>query len=151
VKKILIFLLPLLVWSCDSRKIVFEEEVVLGNHWSYDQQLDFSFEVPDTLAAYDLILEIEHDKEYPFQNFYTQFITSYPGGKVVKDLVSMELADTYGQWKGDCGRETCVAEILLSSNSLFKNMETHRIQIEQYTRTPLLSGIEKFRFLLIQK
>lgn len=137
--------------SCDDRTIVYEEEVEFRNHWSYDQQLDFAFEVPDTLAAYDLVLEIEHDKEYPFQNFYTQFTTSYPGGKVVKDMVSMELADTYGQWKGDCGSETCVAEILLSSNSLFRNMETHRIQIEQFSRTPLLSGIEKIRFLLIQK
>lgn len=150
-KKYLIFLLPLFLWSCDNRTIVYEEEVTFGNHWSYEQKLDFSFEVPDTLAAYDLILEIEHDKEYPFQNFYTQFTTSYPGGKVVNDIVSMELADKFGQWKGDCGRETCNAEILLSSNSLFRNMETHQIQIEQYTRTPLLSGIEKIRFLLIQK
>lgn len=150
-KRFLILLLPLFIWSCDSRTIVYEKEVTFGNHWSYDQQLDFAFEVPDTLAAYDLILEIEHDKEYPFQNFYTQFTTSYPSGKVVNDMVSMELADQYGQWKGDCGRETCVAEILLSGNTLFRNMETHRIQIEQYTRTPLLSGINKIRFLLVQK
>lgn len=130
---------------------MFSEEVIFENHWSYNEPLNFSFEVKDTESAYDLILEIEHDAEYGFQNFYTKFTTTYPDGNVVNDIVSMELADKFGQWKGKCSGESCNAEILLSGNTLFKNSETHQIQIEQYTRTPLLDGIRNIRFLLVKK
>lgn len=140
------------MWSCDNRAIVYEQEIVFEDYsWDYEEKLYIEFSIADTTQTYDLILEIEHDPEYPFQNFYTQFTTMYPGGKEVKDVVSMELANKMGQWNGVCKRNSCVADILLSGNTLFKSTENHKITIEQYSREAQLEGIDKVRFLLVQK
>jgi gliding motility-associated lipoprotein GldH len=151
VRIIYFILLAVLFVSCDQRNISYSKEVVLENGWSYGNKMDFDFMIPDTTAAYDLILEIDHDKEYGFQNFYTHFTTSYPDGKEIKDVVSIELADQFGQWMGDCGRNSCVAEILLSSNTLFRSDKKHKISIEQYTRDQTLQGVKSVNFLLVRK
>jgi len=151
-RKILLALIVLTIWSCDNRAIVHEQEVVFeDNAWDYGEKLDIEFSIADTTQTYDLVLEIEHDPEYPYQNFYTHFTTIYPEGKKVKDVVSMELANRMGQWNGTCKRNSCVAEILLRGNTLFKSTDIHKISIEQYSREARLEGIDKVRFLLVQK
>jgi len=148
------YLLPILIiltlGSCKN-DLVYSEKVAIDNaYWNYDSPASFSFEIIDTVQSYDLVLEIDHDVEFSNQNFYTQFTTTYPDGKEIKDVVSMELSSNYGQWMGDCNDDSCLIDILLREKVRFKQKGDHTISIAQHTRESVLSGIRSLEFNLIK-
>jgi len=139
------------LFSCDSGVIFKEKAAINSNGWDYKSPAIFTFTVSDTLQAYDLILKIDHDVEFSSQNFYTQFTTTYPDGKEIKDVVSMELSSNYGQWMGDCDDDNCLIDILLKGSTRFKQSGQHTIKIAQYTREEVLHGIRSLEFQLIKE
>jgi len=148
------YLIPIflcfVLFSCD-KGILYKEKAVLDTMgWGYNNPVTYTFTVSDTVQAYDLVLKIDHDVEFSNQNFYTQFTTTYPDGKEVKDIVSMELSSNYGQWMGDCDDTHCLIEILLKGSTRFKQTGTHSIKIAQHSREEKLEGIRSLEFLLIK-
>lgn len=149
-KYLLSLFLFLTLLSCDSGVIYKEKIDVDANGWNYDNPVSFSFTVSDTMQTYDLVLNIDHDVEFSSQNFYTQFTTTYPDGKEIKDVVSMELSSNYGQWMGDCNDDACLVDILLKGSTRFKQSGEHTIKIAQHTREASLEGIRSLEFQLIK-
>ncbi len=146
-----IFFFFLFVVSCDSEDVKYIEETKLEEGvWTYDNELVYSFEINDTLSAYDMVLLVKHDLEYSFQNFYAEFTTTYPDKRSEKDLVSIELANQYGQWNGECSGQKCKTEILLSGATYFKQNGDYTLRLKQSTRKEKLEGLNSIGFKLIK-
>lgn len=127
-----------------------EKISITNNVWTYDQVLDFQFEVQDTTQKYDLILSVNHDFEFAHQNFYAKFITTYPSMKKIEDVVSIELGNNFGKWMGDCNSSTCAIDILLQEKTYFKDQGKHQISIVQNNRIDSLNGINSIEFKLLK-
>jgi len=135
-----------LLQSC-SQSFIYEKDISLPeNTWAYANKLDFPFEISDTKALQNLYLDITHNTEFKTQNMYVKFHTKSPSGKIVSDLVSLELAEKDGVWFGDCGGEWCDLRIPIQSGAYFDETGTYTLSIEQYTRTESLKGVKSIGF-----
>lgn len=117
--------------------------------WTYNQPFINEFEVRDTASTYNLILDIRHDREYSFQNIYMQISTHFPGDTAVTDLLTVDMADRAGKWNGNCSGTTCDLRVYLQQKISFRELGTHRVVFEQFTRNEQLEGIEKMSFKII--
>jgi len=147
---LLAFFICLCLCSCDDRNVIFSEKKVIEKEWSYQDRLEFDFEIKDISGIYEMVAKVTHDIEFPNQNIYTKIYTTYPNGKAEDAVVSFELANEFGQWNGDCSSTECVAEILLKAKALFKVPGTYNLSLEQYTRNENLEGIQSIEFELIK-
>jgi len=134
--------------ACDIN-FLYEKKIELtDNQWTYDNPLVYDFEIEDTVARYNIFLEIEHTPEFPFQNLYTKIYTTYPTGRTIESQISIDLADKTGKWYGKCGSEDCLLRVGLQQNTFFKEIGKHQIVFEQYTRQEAVKGLNSIAFLL---
>lgn len=127
-------------------KLAFEEA-----QWSYENPFINQFEVRDTSRRYHLILDIEHDREYAFQNIYMKIHTRFPNDTLVTDMLSVDMADRAGQWHGNCRGDICYLRVFLQQNISFRDLGEHQIKFEQFTRRENLSGIHSLEFKILPR
>ena len=130
------------VWIGCGPAVIFEEERALPNGlWTYANAQRFDYEIQDTAKRYDLILELEHDADFEHQNVYVRLATILTNGKADSQIVSLQLADRFGIWEGDCNKERCTVSIPLQTNTFFPEPGKYALVAEQYGRQDSLSGI----------
>jgi gliding motility-associated lipoprotein GldH len=146
------FFLLLFLSSCQEQ-FLYKKTIRLEEQWSYNDSLRFEIPITDTTRLYELSLDVEHTKDYPFQNIYTYFTTQYPSGAHNNRVVNIDFADQTGQWYGKCGRETCRLSVVLQQNAYFNELGTHIVTVAQFTRQAELKGLRSFTFKMrdIQK
>lgn len=145
-------LIALVITACGKEKAIFEKDYPIQNQkWTYADTLDFSFDIADTMAIYDIVLKVKHSTAYPMQNIYTQIYTKFPTGERVKQLLSLDLADNTGKWEGNCSGDACDFTIKLQENAFFNIAGKHMITLEQYTRQDALPAIERIGLIIVDK
>ena len=142
-----ILLLGILFAGCGP-KVIHEEKIQLDEVWTYSDQYDFSFDVTDTMPAYDIILNVEHDKFFPYQNIYTKINTRFPNNKDAEHVISLNLTDNENKWVGDCGSKYCTAALVLSEKIYFSLPGKYVISLKQYGRTDSLAGVKSLQLLV---
>ena len=123
-------------------KIIFNNEVQFDSALAYQDTIHFEFEVVDTLNPYDIVLNIEHNNSYDFQNAYFKLLTKFPNGKIVEDITSFDLKMPNGMTNGNCSGDVCNVPFLIQDNTFFKSMGTYGLKLTQYTRVDSLEGIK---------
>lgn len=116
--------------------------------WAQADTLDFTFIIDDTLAIFNLYLEVEHNTAYGYQNLYTQVYTRFPSGERIKELLSLEMADKAGVWLGHCRGERCVLKIPIQQGAYFNQAGEYMVTVEQYMRMNPVEGIRSIGFML---
>ena len=139
----------LLLASCGPDVVFDQSYDVPEAHWTYADTLDFELEVTDTLAIFDLFLNLSHAVDFPNQNLYVQLYTQFPNQERMQKLVSLELADKAGDWYGRCGSEWCELSIPIQEDAFFNLPGAYRITLEQFSRTDTLAGIRRLGIQLI--
>ncbi len=135
-----------LLSSCGPDYIL-KEKIQLENEiWTYDDTLTFSVDIPDTSTIYNLYIEVEHSQDYPFQNLYTNIYTRFPNGQQLKELISLELANSAGLWSGKCQGNHCQTDISIQQGAFFNQPGAYHFSLEQFMRKDSLRGIRSFTF-----
>ena len=149
-KQILFILLILsqLLISCGESYVFEKTYEIEKGAWTYDNTLDYAFEVTDTTKIYNLLLEISHSIDYAYQNCYLKIYTQFPSGEKTDYLLSVDLADGIGRWQGDCNGESCTTLFDIAKQTTFKELGKHTITLEQYMRKDPLKGIESLAIKL---
>lgn len=135
------FLLSIVVFASCGPKVIYEHHIEVPQKWAYKDSLFYEFEVSDTLKPYDISLDITHEATFGYENLYIYTVTVFPEGKRSSIPVSLQLADTTGDWIGKCGDQECQTHINIAVASYFKTMGTYKIIICQHSRQDLLEGI----------
>lgn len=155
--KNLLFILwatPLTIFfiACGKERTIFEKSYDIQNHqWTYNDTLDFTFDIADTMSIYDIVLSIRHTPQYPMQNIYMNIYTKFPSGERIKQLLNIDLADNTGKWEGKCSSSECLFEIPIQSNAFFNATGKHTITLEQYMRVENLAGINNIALKIVDK
>lgn len=131
-------------------KIEFQKEINVGDEWSYSEHMDFTFFVKDTSQVYNLEYLLTHSETYPYQNLYVKINTTYPDGKVIDDILSLQLASTYGEFEGKCASQKCTAPILLQERFRFRQLGQHSVSITQYSRKEDQVGVYSGKLRLVE-
>jgi len=136
--------------ACTGDRVIYEEVQEIENgQWFHGQSRNFNFEVPDTSLNYRLLLYLEYNTDYRWQNFYTEITTTFPGDSVKKDILSLELASKTGQWFGKCNSQSCSLTIPLQEEVRFNMAGNYSIAFDQYMRDEDVRGITAIGLKLV--
>jgi gliding motility-associated lipoprotein GldH len=150
-KNTIYFIFLILVFVSCGPKVIFEEKAEINNGvWAKDQKLSYSFEVTDTLKKYDILLNVNSNKEYKYQNIYINIETIFPKGNKTVDLVSLEISKPNGEPFGKCSGDECTTPILLQEKVKFPSLGKYIINMYQYSRQQSIEGLNS-GILLIQE
>lgn len=138
-----------LLWTACDTAYFSAEKKIDGKYWTYENPFEFSFSAKDTLSTYDFILDVHHDKSYPYQNIYFKVRTIFPEGDTITDPFSVNLANKFGNWNGQCRGDDCSLEVAIQQNVRFRSVGDHHIAIWQYSRKDSLPGIERLEFNIV--
>lgn len=141
-KTLCLFAVAMLLFACGPTVIYDQQKEMPETGWAYQDTARYDFSIPATDQAYDLVLNLEHGTAFPYQNFYVKIHTGFPSGKRTTEEVSLQLAGDFGAWLGDCGGEVCDQEITILRNAKFAETGAYYLTVEQYTREPVLGGID---------
>ena len=147
--KLLILFIVLAFIGCGPT-VVYEKEFDVGEEWSYSEEMPFEIAIDDTTMVYDLMFIIEHSSSYPNQNLYINISTQYPDNHIVTDQVSLQVANSRGEYNGSCSGNSCRLPIALQERFRFKQIGLHKIIINQYSRKDKLPEVYKGKLQLIQ-
>ena len=130
--------------SCGPNYIFDEEKIIADSNWTYSDSLVFQFDISDTTKVYNLNLEVEHETAYRHQNLYVQIATLFPSKKRNEQVLSLELANKYGAWLGDCNSENCSLLVPLQQQIYFQEIGTYDFVLKQFMRESSVNGVQKF-------
>lgn len=134
----------ILLIGCGPNYIFEEEKTIPDGAWAYSDTLTFDFNIVDTTKVYNLYLEVDHSTDYRFQNLYVKIKTKFPKGNQIEQTVSLELANKFGLWLGDCGSENCEITIPIQEQVYFQESGEYRIILEQFMRENPLKELNGF-------
>lgn len=138
--------------SCGEPGTVFEETQALGDAgWRYTDSISFDFSVADTSSRYDMVLSVDHTTDFPYQNFYVRLTTHLPEGPPFRQPLSLQLADNFGEWYGECTNNNCTTQIALQEATRFTTPGDYRLVVGQYSRADPLPAITSVGFKLLKR
>ncbi len=141
-----IFSLPLVflvffLGSCDSKRFYEENKCIENGVWLNTDYKSFSVNITDTLARYNLYLNIRNDGIYPYSNLYLFVHTILPGNRTATDTVECQLADPDGKWRGSGSGSLKFNRFLFQRGMTFPQKGLYRFDLEQAMRVKELKGI----------
>jgi len=143
-KKLTPLFLLFLLFGCGRTALVQDQwEALDVGHWSEDDMLSINFEVKDSTQRYDLIVGLTHSTNFGFQNLYIEVSNLTPNGDTMSTPVSLELANSKGQWQGQCSDEECKATIPLRENFYFQNLGKYTITMRPHMRVNPVPDVYK--------
>ena len=136
---IAVMAVSVLVAACSSRTAYSEYRNIPLSGWDKDSALVYELTIADTLAQYNVVLNLRHDQSYPFQNIWF-FVDNALSGQT--DTLEYYLADQRGRWLGnnrlgDKHEMPC----LLAQNVRFPHAGTYIFRVRQGMRDDVLKGI----------
>ncbi len=144
----LCFVFSLIFLSCDVPQSIYEHSDLYTTQkpWVYSDSLIYRFNIKDTNRYYNLLLEIDHDKTYSFENLYIKLETLFPDKKAVADVVSMQLADETGAWYSDCRGKACTFYLTLQDQAIFSQQGAYQITLLPWMRSDTIQHIYRIAF-----
>ena len=137
-----IFVMLTLLTGCGKSYFFSETTEIPAQTWTYANMPEFEVNVEDVTAKYNLLLDIIHSADFPYQNIYIKFHATDPKGQETVTQVPVEFANKGGVWFGDCGEEWCHLEGFLQKNLKFSEAGKYLFKLEQYMRIEALEGIQ---------
>ena len=146
-KKNIVFLLStclilISLTGCGKSYFFSETTEIPAQTWTYANIPEFEVNVEDITVKYNLLLDITHNVDFPYQNIYIKFHATDPTGNQTVTQVPIEFANKGGVWFGDCGKEWCHLEGFLQKNIQFSETGKYFFKLEQYMRIEALEGIQ---------
>jgi gliding motility-associated lipoprotein GldH len=135
-----IFLLFIL-GSCDSRRFYEENKSIPAGTWKSNNRIGFDVNISDTLARYDLYINLRNDLDYPYSNIFMFLKTTFPGGQFAMDTVECQLAEADGKWVGSGMGKVRFNRFLFQKGVQFRHAGTYVFTFEQAMRVSDLKGI----------
>ena len=132
--------------SCGPNYIFEAVNEIPNGEWTYEDTLNFEVAISDTLAIYNLYLDIEHSTDYAKQNIYIMIYTRFPSGQRIEERVAIDFADKSGQWYGKCNKTKCSLRINIQTGAFFNAQGKHIFTVEQFMRINPLPGIKSIAF-----
>ncbi|MCF8225835.1 MAG: gliding motility lipoprotein GldH [Bacteroidales bacterium] len=134
-------ILPALLFfpvSCDRNMVYDEFHVIENASWHWDDQLEFSFDMHDTIHLHNIFIRLRHTTDYPLSNLYMFIDVRGPSGQSMRDTVNFVVAEKSGRWIGSGVGNIREIDYLYRKNAIFPDTGTYKIFVEQAMRVPEL-------------
>lgn len=133
--------LSLFVVGCTSNDVYFQYNPVSLSGWSKDTMYVFHVPITDTVASYNVYINVRNRGEYPYQNLWLFLNKTTPDKIHSKDSIECYLADQRGKWLGKGMGSIMEMPVLYQQNVKFPKAGTYDYFVVQGMRDSLLRGI----------
>lgn len=139
---LLLFLVTLLLFSCDKKR-VFDEYKSVGKGWNKDSIVSFDLPKVDLTKSYNLYLNVRDNNDYPFNNLFLIVSMEQPDKVTKVDTLEYAMADEEGNLLGDGFTDVKESKLVYKEHMKFKP-GSYKIHIRQAVRqTGKVTGVEK--------
>lgn len=134
-------LILLMTVACTGNDVFFKYDQVNPKGWSKDSLYGFDIQINDTIATYNVYVNVRNRGEYPYQNLWLFLNKMTPDKKLSKDSIECYLADKRGKWLGSGIGTIMEMPVLYQQNVRFNKKGIYHYQIIQGMRDSILVGI----------
>jgi gliding motility-associated lipoprotein GldH len=139
---LLLFLVTLLLFSCDKKR-VFDEYKSVGKGWNKDSIVSFDLPEVDITKPYNLYVNLRDNNDYPFSNLFLIVSMEQPDKVTKVDTLEYAMADAEGNLLGDGFTDVKESKLVYKDRMKFKSGK-YKIHIRQAVRqTGKVAGVEK--------
>jgi gliding motility-associated lipoprotein GldH len=98
--------------------------------WMYRDTVNFTFNIDDTSALYNIFVDMKYLDTFPNQNVYLKLYTRFPNGRRMSKPYSFDLFNAQG-----------VSKASLQENAYFDQKGTYVLTVEQFMRRDSIPAI----------
>lgn len=138
---LLLLLLPFLIVSCNGNDVFVGFKPIASKGWSKDSVYTFDVKILDTLATYNVYVNVRNKGDYPYQNLWIFVQKLSPDSVIVNDSIECYLADQRGKWLGRSAGSLFEMPILYQQNVHFSKVGNYHYTLLQGMRDTLLVGV----------
>lgn len=147
-KYLLCFLLMAALSACGDHS-VYTEYVSVKDTWKKGEQIQFTFNAPDTIHHHNVFINLRNDENYKFSNLFLIVNMDFPNNETVTDTLEYEMAAPSGEWLGKGFSNVKENKLWYKENVLFPVNGSYTISIEQAMRkNGEVNGIENLEGVL---
>jgi gliding motility-associated lipoprotein GldH len=106
-----------------------------------DSTLVYNFTITDSLQFYNFFIDVRNTTDYPYQNLYLFFTTSFPDGTTFTDTLNCMLCDAYGRWTGKGSGRIKENRFIFKPKVRFQQKGDYLFSVQQAMREIDLIGI----------
>ncbi len=139
--KIIVLACSLFVIACDSNRLIDENKDLPVQGWNYQNKLIFDVPITDTIAQYNLYLNVRISADYLFSNLYLNLHTTLPSIQKLTERKELILADENGKWLGKGLGDLFDYQVPVKEKFRFKENGIYRFELEQNMRNDTLIGV----------
>ena len=140
-KTFLIFVIitSLIAESCKQIDVFEKNTNIPGLKWQSDFAVTGTFNIEDTLSAYNLYLVLRHTDAYQYNNIWLNVGLQSPGDSLYYQKVDLSLGNDASGWEGTGMNDIWEVRKPLAQNKRFKRKGEYNFSILQVMRdNPLL-------------
>lgn len=121
---------------------VFEKNIEIPDYkWDYKFIPQFKVTIDDTVAFYNLSINVRHLDAYKFMNIWMIIHSSSPDGKQQTERVSLNLAKPDGRWIGEGLNGVWMTSILAKKKIHFMHKGEYTFALEHDMRINPLEDV----------
>ena len=141
----LLFVLAILLFSCDKKR-VFDEYKSVGSSWKKDSIVSFKLPKLDSLKTYNLFLNVRDNDNYPFNNLFLLVSLEQPDGLTKVDTLEYQMAKPDGTLLGDGFSDVKENKLFYKEHVKFDKKGDYKIKIQQAVRqSGKVSGVKELK------
>jgi gliding motility-associated lipoprotein GldH len=133
--------LLILLASCDKSRVFDEYKPMPEEAWHMDSLKHFAFNVEDSLAIYNMFVNIRNTGKYEFSNLIVFIETDLPGALKLRDTVNCILANEKGEWLGSGFGSIWTNKIPYKIKFRFPRQGEYKVNIQHGMRKKDLQGV----------
>ncbi|MEO5650140.1 MAG: gliding motility lipoprotein GldH [Ginsengibacter sp.] len=99
-KKGLLILLSLSLFSCGNIDLFEKQAQIPSQQWFYNNVPQFTFHVEDTTSRYTIYLVLRHTDLYNYNNIWLRLGSKAPGDSMQFQNINLKLASDAKGWEG---------------------------------------------------
>jgi gliding motility-associated lipoprotein GldH len=126
-----------MTWICSCGQVdIFEKNTSIpGYKWSTAFTATGSFDIKDTLSAYNIYIVLRHSDAYAYNNIWLNVGLQSPGDTMYTQKIDLSLGSNPGGWEGTGMNDIWeVRKLLNSKPSRFKKAGEYKFSIGQLMR-----------------
>jgi len=129
-----------LLQSCNTID-VYEQTIALPKHeWKSNLRLNFSPQIKDSVAYYNIYFVLRHSESYHFNNIWINLTSTFPNDSARTQRLNIQLATGNG-WLGTSMDDIIEQRLLLNKQPMRLRAGTYKFSITQVMREDPLENV----------
>jgi len=123
-----------LFYTCQSDIAYNEYYALENNEWKQDNELAFEIEMQDSIATYNLFINLRNTKDFEYSNLYLITRMSFPDKTQVIDTLEYEMTDSEGRFLGSGFSDIKENKLFYKEQVRFSQSGSYVLQVKQAMR-----------------